>query len=205
MILREGMAKKVPAGSRFVFQMHYTPSGTEQQDRSCIGLVFADPATIQKTVATEKAGNRSFRIPPGDSNYKVEANTTLSRDTLVLSLMPHMHVRGKAFKFELVTKDDAGMDVREVLLNVPRYDFNWQSTYIPAESRKIKAGSRVECTAWFDNSASNPFNPDPKKRVRWGNQTWEEMMIGFVEYVETKPESELIGFGREGMPRSSCE
>src|SRR5262245_44783898 len=175
MILREGMAKKVPAGSRFVFQMHYTPNGTAQQDRSCIGIVFADPTTIHKVVATEKAANPRFRIPPGDPNYKVEANTTLSRDTVVLSLMPHMHVRGKAFRY---TAFYPGGE-QEILLDVPHYDFNWQNSYEFVEPKLMPKGTRVYCEAWFDNSEGNLANPDPTKEVRWGDQTWEEMMIGY--------------------------
>lgn len=175
MILREGMAKLVPAGSRFVFQMHYTPNGTPQQDRSSIGLVFADPSTIHKKVGTDKAGNRSFTIPPGDSNYKVEATQTLSQDTLVLSLMPHMHVRGKAFRYTAFYPDGE----KEVLLDVPHYDFNWQNSYEFIEPRRMAKGTRIFCEAWFDNSEENLANPDPTKAVRWGDQTWEEMMIGY--------------------------
>jgi peroxiredoxin len=175
MILRPGMAKLVPAGSRFVFQMHYTPNGTPQQDRSCIGLVFADPSTVHKKVATDKAGNRSFTIPPGDSNYKIEATQALNRDTLVLSLMPHMHVRGKAFRYTAFYPDGQ----KEVLLDVPHYDFNWQNSYEFIEPKLMPKGTKIFCEAWFDNSTDNLANPDPTKAVRWGDQTWEEMMIGY--------------------------
>jgi peroxiredoxin len=185
MVLREGMAKKVPAGSRFVFQMHYTPNGTPQLDRSCIGIVFADPDTVKKTVATEKAGNQRFRIPPGDPNYKVEANTTLSRDTLVLSLMPHMHVRGKAFRY---TAFYPGGE-QEILLDVPHYDFNWQNSYEFVEPKLMPKGTRVFCEAWFDNSEGNLANPDPTKEVRWGDQTWEEMMIGYFAATSADQET----------------
>jgi peroxiredoxin len=185
-IFPPGTAKKLPKGSWLLFEVHYTPNGVAGKDCSSIGLIFAKEPPKHKAESLDITNNK-FAIPPGDANHEVRSRYTFPNDVTLLALTPHMHVRGKAFRFELITKDDAGKDVREVLLNVPQYDFNWQSTYIPAESRKIKAGSRVECTAWFDNSAANPFNPDPKKRVRWGNQTWEEMMIGFVEYVETKP------------------
>jgi hypothetical protein len=175
MLLREGLAKKVPAGSRLVFQMHYTPNGTAQQDRSSIGIVFADPATVQKTVATDKAGNRGFRIPPGDANYKVEATQTLTRDTLVISLMPHMHVRGKAFRYTALYPSGE----KEILLDVPHYDFNWQNSYEFVEPKLMPKGTKMFCEAWYDNSDENLANPDPAKEVRWGDQTWEEMMIGY--------------------------
>jgi peroxiredoxin len=185
MVLREGMAKKVPAGSRFVFQMHYTPNGTPQQDRSCIGIVFADPSTIHNLVATEKAGNQRFRIPPGDPNYKVEANNMLSRDMLVLSLMPHMHVRGKAFRYTAFYPGGES----EILLDVPHYDFNWQNGYEFLEPKLMPKGTRMFCEAWFDNSEQNLANPDPTKEVRWGDQTWEEMMIGY--FVATPADQDL--------------
>ena len=180
MILRDGMAKLVPAGSRLVFQLHYTPNGTAQQDRSCIGLIFADPQDVHQQVATDKAADRSFYIPPGDANHKVEATRTLSKDTLILALMPHMHLRGKAFRYTAVLPDGK----EEILLDVPHYDFNWQNSYELVEPKRMPAGSKIFCEAWFDNSESNLANPDPTATVRWGDQTWEEMMIG---YFSTTP------------------
>ena len=177
LILREGMAKLVPAGSKLVFQMHYTPNGTATQDRSCVGFKFADPKTVRRQVGTDKAANQGFRIPPGDGNHKVEASHTFGRDMLMLAMFPHMHLRGKAFRYTAIYPTGE----REVLLNVPRYDFAWQNSYEFVEPKKMPKGTRLYCEAWFDNSEDNLANPDPTDTVRWGDQTWEEMMIGYFD------------------------
>jgi peroxiredoxin len=180
-IYPEGMAKKVPKGSRLVFEIHYTPNGKAGTDRTAVGLVLATNPPKQEAKGTA-AFDKKFVIPAGAASHDVRATRVFKTPVTLLSLTPHMHLRGKAFRYELVTPDGK----REVLLNVPRYDFNWQISYALAKPRELSAGSRIECTAWFDNSPGNPSNPDPKARVRWGNQTWEEMMIGFVEYFETR-------------------
>ena len=177
LMLREGMAKLVPAGSQLVFQMHYTPNGTAQQDRSCVGFKFADPKTVRRQVGTNKAANPRFRIPPGDGNHKVEASHTFNDDMLMLAMFPHMHLRGKAFRYTAFYPDGK----QEVLLDVPRYDFNWQNSYEFVEPKKMPSGTRLFCEAWFDNSEENLANPDPTATVRWGDQTWEEMMIGYFD------------------------
>ena len=175
-----GLAKLIPKGSLLLFEVHYTPNGKPGRDQSYLGLMTTKtpPARIVKSDA---AITHKFAIPPGDANYSPKV-AVLKFDTPVtlLNVTPHMHVRGKAFRYDLVTPDGT----REVLLNVPKYDFNWQTGYAFKEPRALPAGSRIECTAWYDNSKGNPSNPDPTKRVTWGNQTYEEMMIGFVEYVE---------------------
>ncbi|MDX1947642.1 MAG: redoxin domain-containing protein [Pirellulaceae bacterium] len=188
LILPEGMAKLVPAGSKLVFQMHYTPNGTAQSDRSCVGFKFADPATVRKQVGTDKATNHGFRIPPGDSNHHVEAYRTFERDTLMLAMFPHMHLRGKAFRYTAIypTGD------REILLDVPRYDFNWQNSYEFAEAKLLPKGTRLFCEAWFDNSSENLANPDPTDTVRWGDQTWEEMMIGYFDAAPADQNLKLV-------------
>lgn len=178
LICAPGMAKKIPKGAVLVFQMHYTPNGSEQKDRSSVGLIFAKEKP-QHQLRTRSIATRRFEIPAGDPHYEVKSSATFPRETLLVSLMPHMHLRGKDFKYEAVYPDGR----REVLLSVPRYDFNWQSNYRLAEPLRLPAGTRIECTAHFDNSADNPNNPDPTKPVRWGDQTWQEMMIGFVDYV----------------------
>jgi peroxiredoxin len=178
---RPGMARKIAKGSRLVFEMHYTPNGIAGTDQSMIGLCYAKEPP-EKEVHSEAVFNGRFRIPPGADNYEVQAVHVFPEESTILSLTPHMHLRGKAFRYELVTTGPDGSEQREVLLNVPKYDFNWQVSYEFAEPRVIPAGSKLVCTAWYDNSAKNPFNPDPTKTVRWGNQTWEEMMIGFVMY-----------------------
>jgi peroxiredoxin len=175
-----GMAKRVPAGSKLIFQIHYTPVGTEQTDLSRIGFVFADPATVTHEVRTTSAVNRRLAIPPGDADYVVEATSReLPAGAQLLTFMPHMHVRGKAFKYE--ARLPGGKS--EVLLDVPHYDFNWQTGYRLTEPLNLPAGTKVHATAHYDNSADNPNNPDPTKTVRWGDQTWNEMMIGYFDVV----------------------
>jgi mono/diheme cytochrome c family protein len=173
-----GWAKKIPAGSQFVFEMHYTPIGTPQTDRSSIGLIFLDEKDVTHQMATANAPNNQFVIPPHDANYRVDSKRKFDRDVTLLSLFPHMHMRGKSFRYELTLP---GSEAKEILLDVPHYDFNWQNSFILAEPRMIPAGSVMYCTAYFDNSDENPANPDPSKSVRWGPQTWEEMMIGWFD------------------------
>jgi peroxiredoxin len=180
----DGMAMFVPAGSRVVFQLHYTPNGSEQKDRSSMGLVFADPATVKQRIGGGMAGNRFFQIPPGDGNYKVQSHHRFDKDVRLLTLTPHMHLRGKSFRYEAEYPDGS----REVLLDIPHYDFNWQLRYRFAEPKLLPKGTRLECTAHFDNSADNLANPDPTKSVSWGDQTWEEMMIGYFSAVAVTPD-----------------
>ncbi len=175
MVLPDGMALRVPAGSRFVFQMHYTPNGTPQQDRTRLGLVFADPTAVKKEVRGGAVVNRDIDIPPGAADYRLTAEQRLADDALLLNLSPHLHLRGRAFRVEAVFPDGR----REGLLDVPRYDFNWQLRYDLAEPRRLPRGTRLVCTARWDNSKGNPANPDPSRRVAWGDQTADEMLIGF--------------------------
>jgi peroxiredoxin len=173
----EGEAKFIPAGSRLVFQVHYTPNGTAQTDRSQVGLVFADPKTVKREIRSEIVLNHRFRIPPGVDDYPVEAAYQFRQDTLLYSLMPHMHLRGKSFRFEAVYPDQR----REVLLDVPRYSFDWQNLYVLARPKLMPEGTVLHCSASFDNSEKNLSNPDPKKTVTFGDQTWEEMMVGYFD------------------------
>jgi hypothetical protein len=184
----EGMAKRIPAGSKMIFEVHYTPIGSPQKDKSGIALIFMDEADVTHQMATTNAMNSRFQIPPHANNHKVEAEKTFKRDTLLLSLFPHMHMRGKSFKYEVTYPDGR----QEILLDVPRYDFNWQNSYILAESKLIPAGTKLLCTAHFDNSEDNLANPDPSKQVRWGEQTWEEMMIGWYDIAVPKQEAEEL-------------
>jgi peroxiredoxin/mono/diheme cytochrome c family protein len=179
MKLPQGLAKFVPAGSKFVFQMHYTPNGTATTDVSEMGLIFADPAKVKKEVGTWRAVNPRFRIPPGAANHEVQAEHTFHKDTLLLAMFPHMHLRGKAFRYEAKFPDGR----RQVLLDVPRYDFGWQNSYVPESPVLMPAGTKLLCTAHFDNSENNLSNPDPKATVTWGDQTWEEMMIGYFSMI----------------------
>jgi hypothetical protein len=173
------MAKFVPAGSELVVQMHYTPNGSPQQDRSSVGVKFEDRANVKQKVVTAHSLNLGFVIPPNAVDHVVESERAFERDVLLLSLFPHMHLRGKAFKYEVIFPDGK----RETLLNVPHYDFNWQNGYAFEQPLPLPAGTRLHCTAHFDNSENNPMNPDPSKEVRWGDQTWEEMMIGWFDCV----------------------
>ncbi len=177
-VYRPGMARLIKKGSNIVFQMHYTTNGQVAKDRTKIGFVFSkEPA--KKIVMTGNATNARFVIPPGDPNYEVKSSRTFEEDVLITSFMPHMHVRGKDFTYTAVYPDGRS----EILLNVPKYDFNWQLTYIPKEPIAMPKGSRLDCVAHFDNSPKNKFNPDPTREVRWGDQTWEEMMIGWYTFT----------------------
>ncbi len=177
-IYPDGYAKKLPAGAKLLFQLHYTPNGSATEDRTRLGLKFTStPPRFEVHVAAAK--QHLFRIPPGAPNHEVKGTLPVPFDSQILSFMPHMHMRGKAFRYDMV--DPAGHS-RE-LLSVPAYDFNWQLQYRPAEAILATTGSRIQATAWFDNSAENPNNPDPTKAVTWGDQTEEEMMIGYLEYA----------------------
>jgi peroxiredoxin len=175
-----GLAKRVPKDGILVFQMHYTPNGTEQTDRSSVGIIFAKEPPKHE-VRTRSIGQRRFTIPPGADNHLVESSSQFPRDAVLFSMLPHMHLRGKSFEYRVVYPDGH----TEKLLSVPRYDFHWQSVYRLAKPLPLPAGSRIECRAYFDNSEKNPNNPDPKKAVTWGDQTWQEMMIGFIDYAYT--------------------
>ncbi|MCG8583795.1 MAG: redoxin domain-containing protein [Pirellulales bacterium] len=194
-IHRDGLATYVPAGSKIVFEMHYTPNGSPQEDISSIGIKFIDKSKVKKVVRGDLAINTSFEIPPGDNNYKVTARRRVRRDVMLLNLNPHMHLRGKSFRYEAEYPDGAS----EILLDVPRYDFNWQLRYELAKPLLLPKGTTIYCTAHFDNSEENLANPDPTKTVRWGNQSWEEMMIGFYNIVPAE-KHEVAAFWKIRKP-----
>jgi hypothetical protein len=175
--LPEGTARYIPAGSKLLFQMHYTPNGTEQTDRSYVGIKFADPKTVKREIAVQHSGEHDFVIPPHASNHEVQSSYTFEHDSLLWSVSPHMHLRGKDFLYTLIYPDGK----QEVILNVPTYDFGWQTTYTLAEPKRVPKGSKLHCVAHFDNSDNNLNNPDPSKEVRYGPQTWEEMCYGWFE------------------------
>ena len=175
--LPEGHAKLIPAGSQLVFQMHYTPNGTATEDISQVGFIFTEPESVKNVVGTQKIYNRRFRIPPRAENHEVRASMNVDKDLVILSLFPHMHLRGKSFRY--VAHWPNGRE--ETLLDIPRYDFNWQNGYDFAEPLHVPSGTRLECIAHFDNSENNFANPDPESAVRWGDQTFEEMMIGYFD------------------------
>ena len=174
-----GTAKLIPAGTELLFEVHYTPTGRARVDRSRIGLILARGPVTRQAV-TKGIPQKDLRIPPGEANYPASSSHTFARDSHLLSLMPHMHLRGKDFAYTAAYPDGRS----EVLLSVPAYDFAWQSVYRLAEPKALPAGTRIDCLAHFDNSAANPANPDPTRAVRWGDQSWEEMMTGYVDYCE---------------------
>jgi hypothetical protein len=169
------MAKFIPAGSDLVFQMHYTTNGHAASDRTSVGMVFARQRPQQR-VLTLQLTNHTFVIPPREDNYRVEASGTLPNDATLLSFSPHMHLRGKSFEYNILHSDGTV----ETLLRVS-YHFHWQLSYRLASPRFLKAGTRLQAAAWYDNSEDNPHNPDPSKSVTWGGQTYEEMMVGFFD------------------------
>jgi len=182
-MMPEGYAKRIPANSELIFQVHYTPNGTAQEDLSKVGFVLADEQQITHEVKTTSAVTLDFRIPPGASDHRVTASLPEKLpDCELLAFSPHMHVRGKSFRYSLVYPDRK----REVVLDIPHYDFNWQTEYRLTNPIKLTAGSRIYCEATFDNSEANLNNPNPKAWVRWGDQTYEEMMIGYFHYAEKR-------------------
>lgn len=167
---------RIPAGSTIVLQLHYTPNGKATKDRSSIGLRFSKKKPTREVI-TVPVFNGRWRIPPGDSNFRIESMFTFREDAEIYSFMPHMHVRGKDFRINLI--DPQGKET--TALSVPRYNFNWQNVYRCAEPIRVQKGTKVHCIAHYDNSPGNPLNPDPTKAVGWGDQTWQEMMIGWMD------------------------
>jgi len=184
-VFAPGTARLIKAGSNIVFQMHYTTNGEATKDRTSIGLVFAKEPPV-RTVVTGNALNARFVIPAGEANHEVRSSTTFKDDVHISSFMPHMHFRGKDFTYTAVYPDGHS----EILLSVPKYDFNWQLTYVLEKPVALPKGTRLDCVAHFDNSTKNKYNPDPTKEVRWGDQTWEEMMIGWFGYTRDTEQRE---------------
>ena len=177
----EGFARKLPAGARVSFQIHYTPSGKAKKERLKMGLVFAKaPPTYE--VRTAPLANHRLSIPPGAARHVETHSQRVPFDMPVMGFMPHMHMRGAAFRYEVTYANGK----TETLLDIPRYDFNWQLRYEYKSPKLIPRGSTMKITAVFDNSAGNKANPDPTKLVRWGSQTVDEMMIGYVEYFRPR-------------------
>ena len=194
--LTPGTAVLVKSGSSLTFQVHYTPNGKGAKDRSYIGLRFAKQAPKYRAVRG-MAVNPMFLIPPSAPNYEVRSSFTAPQDIALDSLTPHMHFRGKDFRFTVVYPDGR----QEVILSVPKYDFNWQLRYNLQSPLPLPKGTRIECVAHFDNSPNNKYNPDPTKAVRWGEQTWEEMMIGFFTYTIPYAPNSTTGDTRSNGPQ----
>ena len=176
-VFAAGFAKKLPAGAKLRFQIHYTPAGTATTDQLRIGLKFA-AGPPERELKVAGLANHAIEIPPNAGNHREVASIRVPADAVVLAFMPHLHVRGKACQYELVAPDGT----TTTLLDVPHYDFNWQLRYELAEPLKVPRGSTLRFTVWYDNSRANPANPDPSATVRWGPQTSDEMLLGYLDY-----------------------
>jgi hypothetical protein len=194
-VMPPGTGRLVKKGHPLIFDMHYHPYGVAATDKTRIGLHLADAGdAIEKELVNLWVLNADFKIPAGDANAEARSSHTFAEDVTVLSLTPHMHYRGKDFQFTATLPDGTTKD----LLKVSQYDFNWQTAYDFEQPLELPAGSRVDCVAHWDNSESNPANPDPTKDIAWGLESTDEMMIGFVDYVvkdgvSPKPTSVLLG------------
>ena len=174
MVLQPGQGRLVKAGSDIVFQLHYTANGKPGTDRTRVGVSFWKEPPKERVMALG-AVNRKFVIPAGDGNYRVDSEQELNHDVKLTALLPHMHLRGKDFEYRVIFPNGE----TKTILRVPRYDFGWQLWYEMSDNMVLPKGAKISCTAHFDNSKNNPNNPDATKEVRWGDQSWEEMMIGF--------------------------
>lgn len=192
-IATPGTAKLIKAGSNIIFQMHYTPSGKETKDRSMVGLKFLKQP-VDKVITTTASWDPRFTIPPHAENHEVNASWVAEEDITIWSFSPHMHLRGKDYLYRAVYPDGRS----KILLSVPNYDFGWQVYYYPKTPIRIPKGTKIETVAHFDNSTKNPQNPDPSKAVRFGEQTWEEMMNGFFDYTIDAPGAKASTSGSTG-------
>src|SRR5205823_9196667 len=178
-----GTAVRLPAGAVLTFQMHYTPNGAATTDRSKIGFIFAKEPPKQEIRMTDLS-NRNFTIAAGAANVRIDAEATLTRDVTLGSILPHTHVRGKRWEYQATYPDGRV----ETILGVPKSDFNWQTEYVFKEPLKLPKGTKIHSTAWYDNSANNPSNPNPSFDVHWGDQTWDEMQFTALAYtIEPAP------------------
>jgi peroxiredoxin len=180
-LFKPGTARLVPAGAKLIFEVHYTPNGTAQTDRSTVGLRFAKKRP-EHWVESNILANMLLKVPARKASHTEQMVYTFKGDALLLSFMPHMHWRGVSAKY-VATYPDGRTDT---LLSVPDYDFNWQSVYRFAEPLTIPKGTKLTWICTWDNSADNPRNPDPTKEIRWGLQTWDEMQNGWMDLVWTK-------------------
>lgn len=184
MIYEPGSAVRVPAGAELVFQVHYTANGKEATDQSSVGMIFAKEAP--KTELHNNAFlNFMLKLPPGSDNQAVDSAIEFKEDVHITALFPHTHLRGKSWEYRLIYPDGSS----NVVLAVPKYDFNWQTYYVFSKPLVVPKGARLEATAHYDNSVNNPSNPDPKKEVHWGDQTWEEMQYSGITYYVDHPKA----------------
>lgn len=196
-----GQARLLRAGSDLLFQMHYTTNGRATKDRTRVGIVFAKKPPAERVV-NDALMNSSLRIPPGAPNHEVKGTVTFLSDTSIGGFGPHMHVRGRAMRYELIRSWSGAV---ETLLDVPAYNFNWQLKYQPTQWVPVKKGDRLRVTAWYDNSPNNRNNPDPAKEVLWGDQSWDEMLFGFFDFVipaDSNPDL-VTGGGPKQEPKAA--
>ena len=178
-VFPEGTGRVLKKGATIIGDMHYHPTETTETDQTRVGLHFAKAGEIEKEITNLWVMNAEFSIPAGDPNYEARSSYTFPQSGRILTITPHMHYRGKDFSYQLTYPDGRVED----LLKVSNYDFNWQTTYILEEPIAVPAGSRIDCVAHWDNSADNSSNPDPTRTVRFGPESYDEMMIGFVDYI----------------------
>jgi hypothetical protein len=183
--LPKDTAFRIRAGAEFVLQLHYTTNGTPSSDRSKIGLLISKTPPAKRAFIAN-VGDSSFKIPPGDANYSAKGEATLASDVTMLGASPHMHVRGKAMDLQATYPTGE----KEMLFHVPNYDFNWQLNYYLQAPKLLPKGTKLEAVATWDNSANNRFNPDPKAEVKWGDQSWEEMLLA-VTTIQIEPDADL--------------
>ncbi len=184
MILSPGSALQIKAGAVLIFQMHYTTNGEAAKDQSSVGIIFAKQPP-QQEIRNNAFINRMFTIPPGANNLAIDSAIQFNEDSHIRGLFPHTHLRGKSWEYRMIYPDGRS----EVILSVPKYDFNWQTYYMFAKPLAAPKGTRIEARAHYDNSTANPFNPDPKATVRWGEQTWEEMQYTGITFSVDKQQS----------------
>lgn len=182
----EGSGKWIPAGTTFVFQLHYNATGKEETDHTRMALYFANKKPKRELVTTA-ATDVDFAIEPGDPDSETSAKHMVTRDAVLYAMSPHMHYRGKRFQYEAQYPDGT----KEILLSVPNYDFDWQTLYELKEPKKLPAGTVIHASGAFDNSAANPYNPNPEATVFFGEQTFEEMFIGYMDYTVDPEQQEL--------------
>ncbi len=188
-----GSGRLLRKGSIITFQLHYTTNGKAAKDQTEIGFVFAkEPPQSEMRVAF--FSNAQFVIPPGAADHRIDAEATFLEDVKLWSIFPHTHLRGKRYEYKLIYPDGRS----EMVLSVPRYDFEWQTEYHFAEPLSVPKDTKIVGSAWYDNSANNRFNPDPKAEVRWGDQTWEEMMFNAVSFTAAGPAKPAQSAARSG-------
>ncbi len=182
-----GTAFRLEPGGVIELQIHYTTKGEKATDRTKVGLVFAtEPPSLE--VRPGQFINGQFTLPAGADNVAVDADVEFLQDATVWGIFPHTHLRGKKWEYKMILPDGTTKSI----LSVPNYDFNWQTYYMFKEPLKVTKGTKIISTAWYDNSAGNKSNPDPKVDVKWGDQTWEEMQYTGVLFSPVAPATNPI-------------